>query len=380
MKKIYSFDFLRLFLTVCIVLYHINFLRGPVLKQGYLAVEVFFVLSGFLLVNSYFKYNTLFSDVDLLKKIIFNKAKRLYPEYLFMTFLACIIYTFLFDRHGMYKDIFYNLIMYGHLGLSANIVAGSWFVGALFWGSLIIGGLLIKYKETFFILTAPFCFLFSVFLLYQYSNTSLMMASNLILNIFPAGLLRAIAGLSVGMISYYIYYHKWYENKIINIITLSISLIFFFILCTDKTADASVYNIYFFAAFIVLGSSVSDCYLERFCKNKFIICMSNISYMVFLSNILVINIFEKYLPYSDFMNKDIYQFLIFITCYVIAGILFYIQKWLFIKLKHILFVSPSAQYSESLENLRERKKILLPSQIIKMNCNDNFMMRRLYAA
>lgn len=130
MKKIYSFDFLRLFLTVCIVLYHINFLRGPVLKQGYLAVEVFFVLSGFLLVNSYFKYNTLFSDVDLLKKIIFNKAKRLYPEYLFMTFLACIIYTFLFDRHGMYKDIFYNLIMYGHLGLSANIVAGSWFVGA----------------------------------------------------------------------------------------------------------------------------------------------------------------------------------------------------------------------------------------------------------
>ena len=78
--------------------------------------------------------------------------------------------------------------------------------------------------------------------------------------------------------------------------------------------------------------------------------------MVFLSNILVINIFEKYLPYSDFMNKDIYQFLIFITCYVIAGILFYIQKWLFIKLKHILFVSPSAQYSESLENLRERKK------------------------
>lgn len=356
MKKIYSFDFLRLFLTVCIVLYHINFLRGPVLKQGYLAVEVFFVLSGFLLVNSYFKYNTLFSDVDLLKKIIFNKAKRLYPEYLFMTFLACIIYTFLFDRHGMYKDIFYNLIMYGHLGLSANIVAGSWFVGALFWGSLIMVGLLIKYKETFFILTAPFCFLFSVLLLYHCSNTSLMMASNLILNIFPAGLLRAIAGLSVGMISYYIYYHKWYENKIINIITLSISLIFFFILCTDKTADASVYNIYFFAAFIVLGSSVSDCYLERFCKNKFIIYMSNISYMVFLSNILVINIFEKYLPYSDFMNKDIYQFLIFITCYVIAGILFYIQKWLFVKLKHILFVSPSGQYSESLENLREREK------------------------
>ncbi len=337
MNRIASFDLLRFILTICIVLYHINFAGKPVLRQGYLAVEIFFILSGFLLVNSFFKYNTVFQDDELFKKMMLNKIKRLYPEYLFMIFLVLIIYAFLFDNYKMYKGIFYNLIMYGHLGLSDNIVPGTWFVGALFFGGGIMTGLLIKYKQTFFTMTVPLCFLGSVLLLYHCNNTSLMMASNLILNVFPAGLLRAIAGLSIGMIVYYIYHNRLFENKIANIITSSVSLLYFFILCKDKTADIGVYNIYFIGAFIVLGCSVLDQYLERFCKKRFIIYMSNISYMVFLSNILVINVFQKYLPYSDLIKKDIYIFFVLIACYIIAAIMFHVQKKLFKILKFFLF-------------------------------------------
>lgn len=327
-NRVYSFDLLRIFLMIAIVCYHINFLGKPVLNQGYLAVEVFFVLSGFLLAGSFTKYvNIVSSETDLFKTMIRHKIKRLYPEYLFVTIVVLVISPFLFHEN-LSKDIFFNLIMYGHLGLMPNIVAGSWFVGALFWSSFLLIALMIKYRESFFMIFCPFLFLGTVLMLFNTNMTSLMRASDLIYHIFPSGLLRGVAGLSVGCMTYYIYAHRWYQSKILNFLTLTASLILIRTLFKDKTSDIGIFNIYFLSSFVILGCLVLDHQIKKVSDNIIVRYFSKISYMLFLTNILTIRLIFKFFPQPEDMKRSWYTLLVVVGCVLLAMIFYHIQKYL----------------------------------------------------
>jgi peptidoglycan/LPS O-acetylase OafA/YrhL len=61
-KKIYELESVRGLAALLIVIYHIHhislwnsFFNFEIIKNGYLMVELFFVLSGFVIYNSYFE-------------------------------------------------------------------------------------------------------------------------------------------------------------------------------------------------------------------------------------------------------------------------------------------------------------------------------------
>lgn len=76
------------------------------LKQGYVGVTVFFVLSGFVIANRYFEESTL--DESFLKKYYFRRWLRIYPLFWLVTTLSFIAY-FLAQKTELYSWKLYFL-------------------------------------------------------------------------------------------------------------------------------------------------------------------------------------------------------------------------------------------------------------------------------
>lgn len=79
-----AFDLLKIVCTLIIILHHTELFYG-VLNRGYIAVEFFFITSGFFLYHSYINN----PEVDT-KHYFIKRARRLYPEYWF-AFLILLI-------------------------------------------------------------------------------------------------------------------------------------------------------------------------------------------------------------------------------------------------------------------------------------------------
>ena len=81
-KKYYKIlDFIRIISCIAVFLYHLNILKG-----GYLAVCVFFVLTGYFSCVSAFK-----KDNFSLKEYYYSRFKRIYLPLLFVVFLSIAI-------------------------------------------------------------------------------------------------------------------------------------------------------------------------------------------------------------------------------------------------------------------------------------------------
>ena len=89
MKYRNDIQLLRAFSILLVVLYH---LQIPGFQKGFLGVDIFFVISGYLMVGIYSESNW---------KIFYSKRfKKLFPAYL-ITIIFTLIYSF---RHAIYPD------------------------------------------------------------------------------------------------------------------------------------------------------------------------------------------------------------------------------------------------------------------------------------
>ena len=79
-----AFDLLKAICTFLIILHHTGFFYG-ILNRGYIAVEFFFITSGFFLYGTYINKAEL-NTLDYFKK----RAGRLYPEYWFAFIILLI--------------------------------------------------------------------------------------------------------------------------------------------------------------------------------------------------------------------------------------------------------------------------------------------------
>ena len=85
-KKYYkTLDIIRIFSCIAVFLYHLNILKG-----GYLAVCVFFVLSGYLSCNSSFR-----KEKFSFKDYYLNRLKHIYLPLLFVVFISIAVISFI---------------------------------------------------------------------------------------------------------------------------------------------------------------------------------------------------------------------------------------------------------------------------------------------
>jgi peptidoglycan/LPS O-acetylase OafA/YrhL len=119
-KQIRNIEFLRITFACFIVLQHY---RSPPPPLGWIAVEFFYIMSGFFLYNTMLKIDTISFKDFAVKKLI-----RLYPLYLFSFLL-------LFSRGGgggNIHDIISSLLFIkGHI-FSKGSCQGLWFIPSLF--------------------------------------------------------------------------------------------------------------------------------------------------------------------------------------------------------------------------------------------------------
>ena len=342
MNRIFAFDALRFMLALAIVFFHVKVDGVRLLPQGYLAVEIFFVLSGFLLAKSYCKYKDSIKDkLTLFKTMLINKLRRIYPEYMFFTVLVALIYYFVL-KDNRFPDLFYNIILFGESGIAQNIVDGSWFVSALFWVCFLFIGLMAWLKKTFFYIVAPLLFLVCVVSLFNANQSSLMQIKELIYPFVSAGILRAIAAMSVGTILYYIYEKYASELKTNKYLILLgglgvISGIEIFYLMMNMPSKLLPYNIYFFTFLFILALLVFNEYLKKLFNRDFWSYLGDLSYTIFLTNILVFKVVKKIIPYNASFDITLYLVLVGMVCLIFAVFLHGLYNYISRRIKHLWF-------------------------------------------
>ena len=151
-NRYYNIDFLRIVFCFCVLLCHSSYLLdfGTLVKNyagcGRVAVNAFFILSGFLMYNSIRK-----GKFANLKDFIVAKVARLWPvfafsELLFLTFygFGIINQKFHFEHEFLsllfIRDVGFNSLLdihpKTHLNGGWETNTHTWYLGPLFWGML----------------------------------------------------------------------------------------------------------------------------------------------------------------------------------------------------------------------------------------------------
>lgn len=111
-KYFNEIDILRAFSVILIFLYHYD---NKLFKLGYLGVDIFFVISGFVITLT-LKDLKNFSLNDL-KNFYLRRIKRLYPALIFCVILTTIFYLFfgfLFQGNNIKDTIISSLLGYSN--------------------------------------------------------------------------------------------------------------------------------------------------------------------------------------------------------------------------------------------------------------------------
>ncbi len=226
-----NIELCRYFLTLLVAAMHYwanVYGDASYLEGGYLAVDAFFMISGYFLAASYSKRS------DNPYKFTFNKWKSMFLTYESSILLSILIISWsdllqvprrivasIPDMLGLQMTGFYLPVTNGVL----------WYISSMLIAGLIISAFYRKDKENFVNCIAPIFVLVFYSLIYFY-NGNLDAIGKDVSFIVPFGNLRAIAGMSAGVLLYniYIYMKKIKVNKALMSF-LELAAIGLFLMC-----------------------------------------------------------------------------------------------------------------------------------------------------
>lgn len=205
-----TIDFLKFIFSIGIILYHSEqFYSKNIFFCGYIAVEFYFIVSGFLLmkeadrlINSSTNKNIFILNLEMIRKKYIN---------IFVYLIGAILASYFFwhkntfiDFPTILHDIIYSinelflLQMLGFQGFWATGVA--WYLSALFFASFVIFPIILKNKSLFVYYIAPLIIV-GIYGYFACVDSTINNPGQWNGFIYK-GLLRGLAGLSLGCISY----------------------------------------------------------------------------------------------------------------------------------------------------------------------------------
>lgn len=320
----------RGFSIVIVVLYHLNI---PGFHNGYLGVDIFFVLSGFLMAVLVEKYNSI--------EFYERRFKRLIPAYLvtiFITTLFIILLTEPVDANQSFDRIFFNLFGFSNF---AFWLESSYFDGRYFKPLLHLWSLSIEVQ---FYLFAPF--LLPFLRRHKIILTSVILISFLAALIFltispktsffllPTRLWEFLFGACVAWFA-----PMYRESKTINF--LRISLIFLLIIIiVFYPLPTNSFNI--FTGHVGIGAfllvicvstliflRIDKIFPSKFFISNFLIKLGDYSYSIYLTHFPII-ILINYRPFGGTLlgySSALDLILILTLTFVFSYFLFnYVEK------------------------------------------------------
>lgn len=341
MKNIASFNTIRFFLAVFILWHHTGIIffgneyeYNKYFRTAHLAVDCFFILSGFLMTKSFYS-NVFYSTKNIgVGSFFWGRIKRLYPEFIFC---LIVIYFFLkiFHIPKSSETFLLEAIMLGGMSNIPSILTVVWFISVLFWLSCFIYCIVFFFKEKGLFLIIPTLGILSFFILVANFNSIAGHSQPLLANFLSYGVIRGMLGLSVGIFVYIIVvfinktnWDKYNKNKInIIFILLEFLCIFEFIrlLSFRKNGGIDDFNIYFVFSFLVVLLFYKKEFFLKFLSNPLLAKLGAISYIFYLSHVALLDVLKKYSIFLE-MNLVLMYACVTISCSIFATILYFLYK------------------------------------------------------
>lgn len=326
-KHSYTLDFLRGVASLSVVLYHFTNGSGylentNLLKQtgkwGYLGVEVFFVISGYIIPLSMFRNDY---SINKFKTFILKRILRIEPPYL-ITILIVLILSYIstlspyYHGKAMVFDLSTIKSVISHIGYLTELLNYEW-INPVFWTL----GIEFQY----------YLFIGFFYLLLTHRLKFVRIASVLLL--FLLGLVISDKRLlfyylplfTPGIICFLYNSKKISETSLLLLVALNI------IIGVLNNGYASI--IACLIAFILI-------YGIEFSKKKMITFLGNISFSLYLIHVpicmRILNLSENFIK-SDITRSFFIIFLLFIA--IVVAHLFYkfIEKPFLIKSKNFIY-------------------------------------------
>ena len=163
-QKNNALEFYRLLFTIVIIIHHSQYFVGKLswLKNGYICVEFFFILSGYLLYKSFSKEEN-HSTLNYLRK----RIQRLWPEYAVAALLAILANAIILKNFNLTKAI-NELLMVQNTGLFrlGGYNYPCWYIPVMFACGAFIYSILSLWKKQYIRFFAPLIILIG----YTYIN------------------------------------------------------------------------------------------------------------------------------------------------------------------------------------------------------------------
>ncbi|MDK9358407.1 acyltransferase family protein [Lelliottia wanjuensis] len=296
--EIKSLTGIRGIAAVYVVLYHTasHFSDLNFIQNGYISVDLFFILSGFIMTYTYhlrFSSNINVKDVYI---FLNHRVSRVWPTYIFWTIFTVFFFK-MFDLN--LKSIISNVLMIQNWGVAPSIVGTGWSVSVELAVYFIFPFLIYFFtkKEKSKNISTFICVFIIVYIAYTKHPvvTGSQMKFNGPLDIVAfdgAGdLMRGFAGFTLGVISWGIFSEfKRISDFAADIISLFLVLILSISL-TSKGLD--VISVAVFFILIPLIGAKEESFISKLLASKIVYFLGVISYSLYLCHALFVYSIRK---------------------------------------------------------------------------------------
>ncbi|ELF7274582.1 acyltransferase [Salmonella enterica] len=298
MKEVKSLTGVRGIAAIYVVLYHFTNARIPFIWNGYLAVDLFFVLSGFIMCMVYSKNFASKISVSGFGKFLWHRFARIYPLYLFVL-ISTIIIQVAESSLPSTQTLIINFMMWQNL-FNNGMVGASWPVSVELIAYLIFPPLMFllanKKWLCFIIIYTSMSILF-------YITTIDNPGSSGPLDIYSGipSLMRGVCGFSIGVCCY-VLFDKY--KSILNVITYTQDILAVLLIACLLIKGMDV-------VFVILtGLYISSLYYSTgitgwFLSTKPIHYLGEVSFSIYLTHLMIqrhftfeINAITEYLDVS----------------------------------------------------------------------------------
>ena len=296
--------------AVLITLYHLpvlfHFSGSDFMHGTYLAVDFFFVLSGFVITHSYFKKVNKVAD---LANFIVRRVARLWPLHVFMLIML-IGYEFLllgatkagiespreiFDHRTSIESIFSNVFFLHAMGLHDTNTWNlpSWSISVEFYTYMVFALMAVTVKKIWYAACVLVVGLSAALLIYISKDNGMYIDWA-----YDFGFFRCLMSFFSGSIAYGIYMRFSHEGqRKLQFATLfevlAVMLVAYFVTFQSKTAfNMFAPAIFGFTIFIFAFEGGA---LSKIMKTKVINVLGKWSYSIYLTHFLLIQIVMSFI-------------------------------------------------------------------------------------
>lgn len=288
-------------------------------SNGYLVVEFFFILSGYLLMESYLKRTKTAVQYTV------DKLKRTYWEY-FVAFCISFLYFGVLAKYvnhipfsmEMFFKFIYEAALIQSIGIFTGINANypMWYFSVLIWGGALLYYLISKYTELSTHLFIPLISLIALTYLSHQGDS--LESSSIEGGVFYIPFIRGIAEMGLGILLCtfaHSRYNKIRSSKCIDCLSVIALVLTFYVF--DASGNYAKYVLLTFPLIIFAGMQ-NRSFLHALFQHKIWLKLGGITWEMYLIHAVLGNIVYNLLGFS----WSIYWFILYVVIATCAAFVF----------------------------------------------------------